>query len=220
MALKACRSQSSPGQDGITYGMLKRIPYKLVAILAQLYTVCLMAGYSPPCWKAAIGVMIAKPGKDGKVASDYRHISLLSTLGKLFEKVIATRLYEHFEENSFFNQWQRAYLAKKEAAEHIYRLTQSIMLAKEKHWTASVISLDVEKAFDSVWHDGLRYKLTTNGLPVKLVRLLSSFLCDRTISVRAGNVLSKPVRLQAGTPQGSVLSPLLYRDVRSDWRSR
>ena len=61
-----------------------------------------------------------------------------------------------------------------------------------------------------MWHDGLRYKLTSIGLPVKLVRLLSSFLSDRTISVRAGNVLSKPVRLQAGTPQGSVLSPLLY----------
>ena len=110
--------------------------------------------------------MIAKPGKDGKLVSNYRPISLLSTLGKLFEKVITTRLYRHFEEISIFNQWQRAYLAKKEAAEHIYRLTQSIMLAKELHWTASVISLDVEKAFDSVWHDGLHYKLSQiTGFP-------------------------------------------------------
>jgi len=208
--LKSCKTKSSPGPDGITYGMLKRVPYKLLAVLAQLYTVCLMVGYFPPRWKAATGVMIAKPGKDGKVVSSYRPISLLSTLGKLFEKVLTTRLYRHFEETSFFNQWQRAYLAEKEAAEHIYRLTQSIMLAKEKHWSASVISLDVEKAFDSVWHDGLRYKLSQIGLPVKLVRLLSSFLSDRTISVRIGDVLSKPVALKAGTPQGSVLSPLLY----------
>ena len=74
--------------------------------------------------------MIAKPGKDGKVVSSYRPISLLSTLGKLFEKVIATRLYRHFEESSFFNQWQRAYLANKEAAEYIYRLSQTIKLSK------------------------------------------------------------------------------------------
>jgi exonuclease III len=209
-ALKSCKTKSSPGPDGITYGMLKQVPLKLLAILAQLYTVCLMVGYFPPRWKAATGVMIAKPGKDGKVVSNYRPISLLSTLGKLFEKVITTRLYRHFGEISFFNQWQRAYLAKKEAAEHIYRLTQSIMLAKEIHWSASVISLDVEKAFDSVWHDGLRYKLSQIGLPVKLVRLLSSFLSDRTISVRVAGELSEPVSLKAGTPQGSVLSPLLY----------
>ena len=210
-ALISCKTKSSPGSDGITYGMLKRVPFKMLAILAQLYTVCLMAGYFPPRWKAAIGVMIAKPGKDGKVVSSYRPISLLNTLGKLFEKVITTRLYRHLGECSFFNQWQRAYLAKKEAAEHIYRLSQYIKLAKENRgWTTTVISLDVEKAFDSVWHDGLRYKLSQIELPVKLVRLLSSFLSDRTISVRIAGELSDPVSLQAGTPQGSVLSPLLY----------
>ena len=210
VALRSCRNASSPGSDGITYGMLKRVPFKMLAALAQLYTVCLLAGYFPRCWKTAIGVMIPKKGKDGKVVSNYRPISLLSTLGKLFEKVLTTRLYRHFEETSFFNQWQRAYLFKKEAAEHIYRLTQSIKLAKSRHWSTSVVSFDVEKAFDSVWHDGLRYKLTGIGLPVKLVRLLSSFLSDRTISVRVGNALSRPVALGAGTPQGSVLSPLLY----------
>ena len=61
-----------------------------------------------------------------------------------------------------------------------------------------------------MWHDGLRYKLSQIGLPVKLVRLLSSFLSDRTISVRVAGELSEPVGLKAGTPQGSVLSPLLY----------
>ena len=68
-ALKSCKTKSSPGPDGITYGMLKRVPFKLLAILAQLYTVCLMVGYFPPRWKAATGVMIAKQGKDGKVVA-------------------------------------------------------------------------------------------------------------------------------------------------------
>ena len=68
----------------------------------------------------------------------------------------------------------------------------------------------MEKAFDSVWHDGLRYKLSQLKLPVKLVRLVSSFLTDRTIKVRVEDKLSHPVTLEAGTPQGSVLSPLLF----------
>lgn len=154
--------------------------------------------------------MIAKPDKDAKVVTNYRPISLLNTMGKLFERVISHRLNEHFRDTNFFNEWQRAYQKKKEAPEIIYRLGEEITLAKTRGWFTTGVSLDVEKAFDAVWHDGLRYKLSTIGLPVKLLRLLSSFLTDRTVSVKVGSSLSQPVKLEAGTPQGSVLSPLLF----------
>ena len=70
--------------------------------------------------------------------------------------------------------------------------------------------LDVEKAFDSVWHAGLRYKLAHGDLPCKIVRLLSSFLDDRKIKVKVNGDTSEYVSLKAGTPQGSVISPLLF----------
>lgn len=154
--------------------------------------------------------MLPKPGKDPKVVTNYRPISLLNTLGKLFEKVIVRRMHEYLRERGFFNQFQRAYLEDKEAAEHIYCLGDEIRLAKSCGWITTAVSLDVEKAFDSVWHDGLRYKLSSIGLPETLVRLLSSFMTDRTIRVRVDRTLSDPVYLMAGTPQGSVVSPLLY----------
>jgi len=154
--------------------------------------------------------MIPKAGKDPKVALNYRPISLLSSLGKLFEKVIVHRMQLYLRERGFFNAYQRAYLEGKEAAEHIYCLGDEIRLAKDNGWTTTAVSLDVEKAFDSVWHDGLRFKLSLIGMPTTLVRLLSSFLTERTIRVRVNHVLSDPVYLKAGTPQGSVLSPLLY----------
>jgi len=154
--------------------------------------------------------MLPKPGKDPSVVSSYRPISLLNTLGKLFERVVAHRLTEHFCEANFFNDWQRAYLRGKEASEIVFRLAEEARLTRDSKWTTTAISLDVEKAFDSVWHDGLRYKLHSAGVPDPLLRLLSSFLVDRTIQVRVGSTLSTPVDLRAGTPQGSVLSPLLY----------
>jgi exonuclease III len=208
--LVKCKTRSAAGEDGISYGMLKHLPAKMFSILAQLYTICLVVGYFPTCWKSAVGVMLPKPDKDKKVASNYRPISLLSTIGKLFERAVATRLQLHLENTGFFNQWQRAYRRKKEAWEHVYRLGEEIRLAKGKKWTTTAVSLDVEKAFDSVWHDGIRYKLSALHLPVKLVRMLSSFLTDRTIRVRVEDELSDIVKLQAGTPQGSVLSPLLF----------
>jgi hypothetical protein len=209
-ALRLCKTRSSPGADGIPYTVLKRLPEKMIEILASLYTACLVYGYFPSEWKDAVGVMLLKANKDDKSPNNYRPISLLSTVGKLFEKIISKRMQTHFAEINFFNEWQRAYLRKKEASEHIYRIGEEIRLAKAKRWVTAVVSLDVEKAFDSVWHDGIRYKLSRLDLPVKLVRLLSSFLTDRTIRVRTGEQVSQPVSLEAGTPQGSVLSPLLY----------
>lgn len=157
--------------------------------------------------------MIAKPGKDAKNAKSYRPISLLCACGKLFERILNARILCHLKEHQFFNDWQRAYLPKKHAGEIIYKLTEEIRYAKaskRRSWHTTAFSLDVEKAFDAVWHDGLRYKLMEIGLPAGICRILSSFLQDRTVEVRIRDTLSNPVPLRAGTPQGSVLSPLLY----------
>ena len=76
--------------------------------------------------------MLPKPDKDRKVVTNYRPISLLNTMGKLFEKVIARRMHYQFSDTNFFNEYQRAYLKKKEAAEHVYCLAEEIRLSKAK----------------------------------------------------------------------------------------
>ena len=70
--------------------------------------------------------------------------------------------------------------------------------------------LDVEQAFDNVWHNGLRYKIYQLDLPTKLCRWLSDFLVGRVIQVKIEGFVSPKVYLKAGVPQGSNLSPLLF----------
>ena len=70
--------------------------------------------------------------------------------------------------------------------------------------------LDVEKAFDNVWHNGLRYKIFQLDLPTKMTRWLSDFLVGRLIQVNVNNFFSNQINPKAGVPQGSVLSPLLF----------
>ena len=182
---------------------------KVYEALAKICNACMATGYYPNLWKKAEGIMIPKPGKDGKMPGNYRPISLLSCMGKLFEKTLAGRIRNFLEKEKFFNKWQNGFRSKRIAMEHVFRLVEETQLGFTKKWKGGAIFIDVEKTFDSVWHDGLRYKLMNGSLPRKMVRLTSSFLSDRTIKVNCCNNCSEEVTLNAGTPQGSVVSPLL-----------
>ena len=211
-ALRKMKGRTAPGADEIPTVALKRASSSFVSILAQLFTICLLTGYFPGAWKTATGIMIPKPGKDRKLPGSYRPISLLSCVGKLFERILSARLNLHLDEIKIYNPFQRAYRKGMEGGEHIYRLSEQLAAAHGKGFKTAVTSLDVEKAFDAVWHNGLRHKLAAADLqlPTKLIRLLSSFLTDRKIQVRVGQAHSGQVALLAGTPQGSVLSPVLF----------
>ena len=90
------------------------------------------------------------------------------------------------------------------------RLSQSIMESFNRGEHVVAAFLDVEKAFDNVWHNGLRYKIFQLGLPTKMTRWLSDFLVGRLIQVNVNSFLSNQINPNAGVPQGSLLSPLLF----------
>ena len=145
-----------------------------------------------------------------KITTNYRPISLLSCIGKLCEKIPANKIRGELEKRKFFNQWQLGYRNKRCAMEHIIRLTDDALTALQANRLGVAVFIDVEKASDSVWHNGLRYKLMNSELPNQIIRLMSSFISDRTITVKINDAMSDKVKLNAGTPQWSVLSPLLF----------
>ena len=105
---------------------------------------------------------------------------------------------------------QSGFRRAKSTDDHLFRLSQSIIESfnRGEHVVASF--LDVEKAFDNVWHNRLRYKIFQLGLPTKMTRWLSDFLVGRLIQVNVNSSLSNQINPKAGVPQGSVLSPLLF----------
>ena len=94
--------------------------------------------------------------------------------------------------------------------EQLFRLTEDSYNSMKKKGITAAIFLDAEAAFDQAWHDAIRYKMNEFGIPQRLVRLVSSFLCERKLKVIFGNHSSEEITMRAGTPQGSCLSPLLY----------
>ena len=209
-ALKSLKNKTSPGEDTIPYIALKNLPEPALEELTKIFDICLRIGYFPKKWKHTIGKMIQKPNKPKDNPASYRPISLLNCMGKLFEKIFSNRIQEFIEDNDIVNPWQWTYQPHKEANEHIMIINEYMKKVKENKKLAALLLMDVEKAFNAVWHNGLLKKLHDMELPSDILRIISSFLTDRTIQVKIGNTLSEVVQLLAGTPQGSILSPLLF----------
>ena len=210
-ALKTVANRS-PGPDGVYNIMLSKGPFLLREILGRIFSLCLILGYMPSRWKRAETVMIPKPEKDRTKPDSYRPISLLPVLGKLLEKIVAARLTIHLGQIGALNRYQSGFRQKRECNDHTLRLTQAVSLAFNKKQKVYAVFLDVAKAFDSVWHDGLRIKLCDRrfGLPESMVRFLSDYLCERRYRVRCKTATSRWLPIHAGVPQGGSLSPLLF----------
>lgn len=207
--IKQLRNSSS-GPDNIHNRCLKNYTESLVKHITCLFNQILVQGYIPKMWKQANIILLLKPNKDKQHPSSYRPISLLSCLGKLLEKIIKSRLMLEVERRQILPQHQAGFRSKKSTINNIVRLERYAkeQLIRSRH--SAVIFFDIKAAFDSVWHDGLIYKLYDLKLPPYLTNYLIAFLQDRTANIELENTLSRPFKLRSGTPQGSPLSPLLY----------
>ena len=208
-ALRRC-GNSSPGPDGIHYEMLRRLPLMSLEGILALFNQSWSSGVVPHSWRRAIVAPILKKGKLPSLPSSYRPISLTSTLCKLLERVIATRLRWFLESKNMLNQYQAGFRKGRGCVDHIVRLTQDIAASSTKKQMTLAVFLDLEKTFDMVWREGIIEQLSKMGVKGKPLEWIHNFLQDRSIQVRVGSALSEPVVVENGTPQGSVLSPLLF----------
>ena len=168
----------APGPDTIHNEVLRPgTTTSLSHHLASLFTSSIQLGYIPTTWKLATLCMLLKPDKPITLTTSYRPISLISSIMKLFERVIEQWLRFHLEHIGFINKHQSGFRRAKSTDDHLFRLSQFIMESFNGAGGGHVVAafLDVEKAFDNVWHNGLRYKIYQLGLPTKMTHWLSDF---------------------------------------------
>ena len=140
----------------------------------------------------------------------YRGISLLRILGKILEKVIASRLDDVTKRLRSIPPHQHGFTSGKGCITELHRVEDELIGHLNNHPAITIVSLDLTKAFDSVWHEGLLYKLHQMDYPLDLVLLLKSYLSGRTFCARVGSTISSRRDLQCGIPQGSILGPKLF----------
>lgn len=208
--IKNLKNNKAPGEDSITNFILKRLPVFILDIIVDIINACFKLKYFPQLWKKAIILVFQKAGKDPRLASSYRPISLLNTLSKLLEAIFSIRLDNFTHENNIICKEQFGFRHQHSTQQQIIRITEFITDNFNKNRNTGAVLLDEAKAFDSVWHNGLIRKLIELNFPDSQIHFINSYLKNRKFSVKVGNTLSKEMDIQSGVPQGSIVGPKLY----------
>ena len=208
--LRSTNKRSAPGPDLITYETLTHYPDSALHKLTQLYNDILDSAYIPNTFKHSIITVIPKPNKDRTKLNSYRPITLTSTLGKLLEKTIATRLTLFATQNNIIKTYQTGFRQHRSADENITHLIQTTIQAFNQNKCKLLIALDLKQAFDTTWHAGLLHTIHANT-SAHFTKIIHSFLSNRKINIRIDNTLSThTITPTQGVPQGSPLSPTLF----------
>ncbi|GFV26954.1 RNA-directed DNA polymerase from mobile element jockey [Trichonephila clavipes] len=161
--------------------------------------------------------MLPKVGQNHKFTHGFRPISLLNCTAKIFERVILHRIKEHCKAIDCIPPEQCGFREGHSTSHQLIRVTNIINEGfASKLYTVGVF-LDVKRAFDKMWHDGLTYKMIQLKFPAYLIKIIHNYLHNRTFRVRVNNTFSETGICRSGTPQGSVLSPYLYNIFPHDF---
>jgi hypothetical protein len=217
-AIFRSNSDKAPGPDEITFRVWKEIWPVVGPYLLQLYQSSLETGHIPSEWKTVKIIVLRKPGKaDYTKPKAFRPISLISTISKGLESVIARRLsyiterYKLLPENHFGARPNRS------AEQALNLVIERIHHAWRNKKVLTLVSFDVKGAFNGVHAHTLERRLRARGIPEQAVRWIRNFCTQRKAQISLGNYESEPTDIKyPGIPQGSPLSPLLYIFYNAD----
>ena len=154
--------------------VLKNCEPELSYILAELFNKCQKESCFPDCWKVSSVVLVFKNVGERSTAKNYCHVSLLSVVSKVFEKLVNNRIVDHLEKCGFFSNFQYGFRSSQSTADLLTVASDRIARAFSRSGATQAIALDISEAFDRVWHGGLLPKLISYGISGEIFGLISS----------------------------------------------
>ena len=207
--ISSFKINKSLGPNSVPQQILSLVKNEISESLTTLINMSFSSGVYPNKLKIAEIIPVHKSGSKLEV-NNYRPISLLSNINKIFEKLIYERVYSFLTEQNSFYELQFGFRNKHSTAHALFSLTEQIRKALDNNSFACGIFIDLKKAFDTVDHTILLSKLKHYGISGTANKWLSSYLTDRQQYVTINGFQSDKRSIKIGVPQGSVLGPLLF----------
>ena len=208
-AIRAINNGKSCDYYGLNAVMIKKVTDLVTAPLTKLFNSCIRMSIYPNAFKIACVTPIYKKG-DTDDPSNYRPVSILPVLSKIFEYIFKQQLSEHLNLGNILSHVQHGFRAGRSTSTALTEFVGHVVDSFENGHYCSVSLLDLTKAFDCVPHDLLIRKLNHYSFSPGACAILKSYLCDRWQCVRHNGDTSSTKQLLTGVPQESILGPIWF----------
>jgi len=207
--IMSLKNGCSPGLDKLTTKIIKQLHIYLLIPLVHIINLIFKTGKLPTQFKTSVVTPIHKAG-DREDISNYRPISIISNLAKIFEKCLKVRLVQFLDSNKLLSENQFGFRQGLSTSHAVYELVSRIMCHLNNGDKCIALFLDLAKAFDTVSHPMLLQALEGHGVRGAVLNVFADYLMHRIQHVRIAEALSEPRTVQHGVPQGTVLGPILF----------
>ena len=197
------------GADKIHARVLKHIVDYIAEPIAYIINLSMSKAVYPDHFKVAEIIPIYKT-KDKHNLENYRPISLISNLAKVFEKILHNRLLDFFVKHNIISEKQYGFVRNKGTKDAIANLTDYIYKNLDSDNCTTAVMLDFSKAFDTVQHNILLNKLELYGVRGKPLKLIKNYITNRYQYVKLNGKKSNMCELKIGVPQGTIMGPLFF----------
>jgi hypothetical protein len=216
--IKNLKPKQSQDAQGISTKMIKFIGNEIAAPLSHIFNLSLSSGEFPSKLKLCRVIPIFKAG-NALDCDNYRPISLLSSISKILEKIVAQKLVNHLLSNDLLYPHQYGFLPKRSAEQNLLQIMNYVAQALDEGNFCIAVFLDLKKAFDVCDHEILLKKLFKMGIRGVAYKWFQNYLSGRSQFVDIGEDRSDPLNIDISVIQGSILGPILFLCYINDFYS-